>query len=347
MKADSLINNIKEFVDVDTVHMYIIERRQKAEANSKTKPSERFEYTPLQVNLSPLLMTYVKEMLSKAIDKKVKDGVEIREYEVIDDTIDKVYTYNNLDKLTGFNEFLRNKLNKEIKQLQSFKELEDIEKAWALCYGFYNAERKKWLYCIKKLAPRRVAIDVHTSTSIKEAVKNGINSYFDLETKTLMPYNGFSINLEANIDMIYLDEEVYVFQKKAFEDITSLTEEFETLATHIVTEIEEIELVDGLAFITAIVSNKPAYRNKLIKAKSIGNLDFLKNCKDVKKEFNRTGKKLNIKFNFNADGKIIALNEADAENIIKVLCEYFKEGIFGGKVFESPAGRVRQSTNGN
>ena len=37
----------------------------------------------------------------------------------------------------------------------------------------------------------------------------------------------------------------------------------------------------------------------------------------------------------------MAEDEEDAKNIIKVLSEYFKEGIFGGKVFESPAGRLK------
>lgn len=38
----------------------------------------------------------------------------------------------------------------------------------------------------------------------------------------------------------------------------------------------------------------------------------------------------------------MAVNEDDAENIIKVLCEFYKEGIFGGKIFESPAGRIKK-----
>lgn len=342
MKIDELLKELKEFTSGDTVHMYIIERKVKPESKSKDRPSLRFEYLPLQVNISPDLMPIVCSMLSKAIEKKVKEDVEIVDYEVIDDDLNKVHTYTDLGKITGFQEFLKNRLGQEIKPLKSFDELKEIEKAWALCYGFYNQKSKKWLYCIKKLSPRRIAVETQTATTVSEAIKNGIHSFFDMQTKTLKPFNGFSLNIEPSIDMVYLDEVIYIFQKRAFEDITSLTEEFENVAHDIISEIEEIKFIDGLQHLSGTITQKPAYRNKLIKAKAIGNIDFLKTCKNIKKEFERAGKKLEIKFSFDQTGKIIALNGEEAENIIRVLCEYYKEGIFGGKVFESPAGRIKK-----
>lgn len=344
MNAKKLLEELTVFINSDTVHMYIIERKIKENSKAKDRASEKFEYSPLQVNVSNDLMPVLTGMLKRAIEKKVKEDVSIKTYEVIDDTIDKIYYYNDLGKIAGFNDFLTNKLNKEISALKSFKELEEFEKAWALCYGFYDSKSKRWLYCIKKLSPRRLAIESDLSTGIAEAIKHGVTSLFDLETKTLKPLNGFALNIEPSIDMIYLEEVIYIFQKKAFEDITSLTEEFESVAHDLVAEIDELEFVDGLEHLSGVISNKPAFRNKLIKAKSIGNLDFLKNCKDIKKEFQRAGKKLEIKFKFDKEGKIIATNDAEAEDIIKVLSEYYKEGIFGGKIFESPAGRLK--TNG-
>jgi hypothetical protein len=247
-----------------------------------------------------------------------------------------------LDRIAGFKEFLNIRLEGEIKALKSFEELKDLEKAWALCYGFYSKSKKKWLYCIKKLAPSKMAVEIETSTSVAEAVKHGLISYFDLKTKTLKPFNGFSLNLEPNIDMIYFEEEIYILQKRAFEDITSLTEEFESLAHELITELDEIKFIDGIHHLTDTISKKPAFRNKLIKAKSIGNLDFLNTCGNIKKEFQRAGKKLKIKFSFDVDGNIISNSTEEAENIIKVLSEFYKEGIFGGKIFESPAGRIKK-----
>lgn len=342
MTPEILLKELKEFTSSETVHMYLIERKLKAGAKIKDRPSNKFEYVPLQITLSEELVPIIKGMLAKIIEKKVKEDVEIKNYEVIDDTENKLQTYTDLSKIAGFQEFLNSRLGGEIKQIKSFEEVDEIEKAWALCYGFYNKEKEKWLYCIKKLSPRNMAVEIETSTSVTEAIKHGFTSLFDLDTKTLKAFNGFSLNIEPSIDMIYFEESIYIFRKKGFEDITSLTEEFENIANDLVNEIEEIDFVDGLEHLSKLISDKPAFRNKLIKAKSIGNIDFLKTCKNIKTEFVRTGKKLNIKFNFDTKGNIIAKDESDAENIIKVLCEYFKEGVFGGKVFESPAGRLRK-----
>jgi len=342
MTPDLLLKELKIFTSSEIVHMYMVERKIKPGSKAKEKPSQKFEYIPMQIGLSPDLIPIIQGMLTKIIEKKIKDGIEIKEYEVIDDTENKIETYSDLGKIAGFQEFLNTRLNGEIKPLKSFEEISELEKAWALCYGFYNKERETRLYCIKKLAPRNMVVDVETSTSIPEAIKNGITSLFDLETKTLKPFNGFSLNIEPSIDMIYFEESIYIFRKKGFEDITSLTEEFEIMALGLVSEIEEINFMEGLEHLALVIKDKPAFRNKLIKAKTIGNLDFLKKCKNIKLEFQRAGKKLDIKFNFDKDGKIIAVDNVDAENILKVLCEYYKEGIFGGKVFESPAGRIKK-----
>ncbi|SHF94300.1 Kiwa anti-phage protein KwaB-like domain-containing protein [Flavisolibacter ginsengisoli] len=342
MTSKKLLNRLEEFTSVETVHLYVIERKTKLDHGTKARPSDKFEYAPLQIQLSPELMPVISSMLKKVIEKKIKEDVQIVEYEVIDDTIDKIYSYTDLGKISGFQEFLKNRLNKQISPLKTFEELADLEKAWALCYGFYNSKQKKWLYCIKKLQPSKMAVEIETSTSVNEAVKNGFTALFDTKTKSLKPFKGFSLNIEPSIDMIYVDEGIYIFQKKAFEDITSITEEFEVVAQEIVAEIEDIKFVDGLKHLSGVIAQKPAFRNKLIKAKAIGNLEFLKTCKDIKKEFKRAGNKLAIKFNFDGKGRVIALDEHAAEDIIKVLCEYYKEGIFGGKVFESPAGRLKK-----
>jgi len=345
MTATELLNEISEYTQSDVVHLYLVERKIKPNAKTKDKPSDKFEYIPLQINLSEALMPVVQGMLKEVIKKKVKENVEIRPYDVVDDTEDKLQTYSDLGKITGFQEFLNSRLGGEIKPLDSFEEVNQLEKAWALCYGFYNNEKKKWLYCIKKLAPRNMVVDIETSTSVKDAMINGFTSLFDTTTKTLKPFNGFSLNIEPSVDMIYLDAYIYIFRKKAFEDITSLTEEFEVLANDLVAEVEQINFIDGLQHLSTIINSKPAFRNKLIKAKNIGNIDFLRTCTDIKNEFQRAGKKLEIIFEFDLSGKIIASNEEEAERIIKVLSEYYKEGIFAGKIFESTAGRLKNNSS--
>ncbi|PKR80709.1 hypothetical protein CW751_08030 [Brumimicrobium salinarum] len=342
MEATDLLEELNEYTESETIHMYIIERKKKAGVKTKAKPSEKFEYVPLQVDLSEELAPSIQDMLKKVINKKVRDDIEIKEYQVIDDTEDKIQTYKDLGKITGFKEFLNSRLGGEIKALKSFEKLAELEKAWAICYGFYSSEKQDWLYCIKKLAPRNMAVDQSLSKNLKGAMKNSINSVFDTTTSTLKPMNGFSINIEPSIDMIYFDQNIYIFNKKGFEDITSLTEEFIELSKELVEEVNDINFVNGIEHISSVILSKPSFRNKLIKAKDIGNIDFLKTCKNFKLEFNRAGKKLKIKFSYDVDGKINAKDEEEAKNIIQVISEFYKEGIFGGKVFETAAGRLKK-----
>jgi hypothetical protein len=321
--------------------MYIIERKLKSSAKPKDKPSEKFEYVPLKVNMSSDLFPKVSEMLKRVIDFKVKENVQILEYTAIDDSEEKIQTYTDLGKITGFKSFLES-LSGEVKTIQSFSEVAELEKAWAICYGFEHPENDSWMYCIKKLLPRNLAIDNELNDNVLSAVKSGVNSFFDIKTKQLKPFEGFSINIEPRIDMIYLENTIYVFNKKGFEDVTSLTEEFIELGKSIVNEVDEIKFVSsGMEFISSVVEKKPSYRNKLIKAKEIGNLEFLKVC-NVKTEFNRAGRKISFKFSYDSEGKIIAKDEKEAEKIIEVLSEFYKEGVLGGKVFETAAGRMKK-----
>jgi hypothetical protein len=342
MDPKELLKELKQYTESNTVHMYIIERKKRAGTKTKDRASEKFEYIPLQINLSQELVPIIQGMLNKVIERKVKDDVVIQDYVVIDDTINKIQTYTDFGKIAGFQDFLNKRLNSEIRPIENLEELEDLEKAWALCYGFYDENKKDWLYCIKKLAPRNMTVGIETSQNISEAIKNGVSSLFDLKTKTLKPFNGFSLNIEPSIDMVYYKETIFIFKKKGFEDLTSLTEEFESLANDLVAEVESIGFIEGISHIAKVILEQPAFRNKLIKAEEIGNLEFLKTCKNIKTEFNRAGKKLSIKFRFDKEGKVIAQNAEEAKDIIKVLSEYFKEGIFGGKVFESPAGRLKK-----
>lgn len=342
MEPQELLKELKAYTASSTVHMYIIERKKRPGAKTKDRASEKFEYLPFQINLSSELVPVVKGMLNKVIERKVEDDVVIQEYAVIDDTTNKIQTYTDFGKIAGFQEFLNHRLNAEIKHVKDLEVLSDLEKAWALCYGLYDEVKKDWLYCIKKLAPRNMTVGIETSDSVMNAVKNGFSSLFDLKTQTLKPFNGFSLNIEPSIDMIYYSDTIFIFRKKGFEDLTSLTEEFESLANDLVAEVESINFIEGISHLSKVILEKPAFRNKLIKAEEIGNLEFLKTCKNIKTEFRRAGKKLNISFTFDKQGKILAENENQAQDIIKVLSEYFKEGIFGGKVFESPAGRLKQ-----
>lgn len=342
MNPNELLEQLQEFVSQDTVHMYIIERKLKPGMKQKDSPSVRFEYIPLQVNLSEELVPVVMEMLENVIEKKFRGDIELSTYQVIDDDLERIYTYSDLDKISGFKEFLDNKLGREIKPLKSLADLTEIEKSWAVCYGFYNNTDKKWLYCIKKLGPSKMTVELETSSSVTEAIKHGFTSLFDTKTKTLKPFNGFSLNIEPSIDMVYLDGQIYIFRKKAFEDITSLTEEFDIVAKEIIEEVNELKFIKGIEHMSDVIYKKPSFRNKLIKAKEIGNIDFLKTCKNVKKEFERTGEILDMTFSFDKKGMITANSPEDAENIIQVLCEFYKEGIFGRRIFESPAGRIKK-----
>jgi hypothetical protein len=341
MNAENLLAELKKYTSSQTVQMYIIERKLKYGAKSKDKPSEKFEYIPLKVNMSEDLYPKVSEMLSKVIDSKVKEDVQILEYSAIDDSEEKIQTYTDLGKIEGFKTFLEN-LGGEIKTIQSFKDVVELEKAWALCYGFEHPENNTWMYCIKKLRPSFLAIDKTLNETMGKAIKNTVNSYFDLDTKQLKPLKGFGINIEPSIDMIYFESTIYVFNKKGFEDVTSLTEEFIELGKKLVKEVDEIKFVSsGMKYISSLIEKKPSYRNKLIKAKEIGNLEFLKVC-NVKTEFNRAGRKISFKFSYDSEGKIIANNEKEAEKIIEVLSEFYKEGVLGGKVFETAAGRMKK-----
>lgn len=202
MEAKILLEELSEYTKCETIHLYIIERKIKPGAKRKDRASEKFEYIPHQVNMSQDLLPLVQSMLEKTIERKVNDDVEIKNYEVIDDTENKIQTYNDLGKITGFREFLNNKLGGTIKPIESLEQFNSIEKAWAICYGFYSDQKEGWLYCIKKLRGGKMAIGKENYENITQAVEGGVVSLFDLKTKSLKPFNGFSLNIEPSFILI-------------------------------------------------------------------------------------------------------------------------------------------------
>ena len=109
-------------------------------------------------------------------------------------------------------------------------------------------------------------------------------------------------------------------------------------ALDVATSISKHECFGDVKLLSEKIETKVAIHKKLMKLEKIGNLNFLTSKNLKKLETLGKKKKAPIKLK---DGKIQFETEEDIDNVIKLLCDYFKTGDYSGKPYGTYAGKLQ------
>lgn len=155
----------------------------------------------------------------------------------------------------------------------------------------------------------------------------------------MRPFDGSAISFDDKIDCLYLDEQFYVFKKKSFEAIVGLEDEFHEVAHQSLESMKSSDIVVGLEIIENEMIFMPSVRKTMTSIRQKGN------DKDLSKEevhsMNDVLKKFDgVEFTINAEGKIVLENTADARNFLKLLNDYYKQGMTTKKYYATDSGSL-------
>lgn len=335
-----IIEEVKE-VEVKDLQLYFITRVLKEGVKKRAKSTDKYAFKLYQVDINDEIREHLYELTIDQLEYLLKKNYELKDYDVISDDLDRIFTYQMTGKAMAFADVVYNKLpNKsQIPKVQNIESIVENEDLWAYSIGFEN--EGKWFYSFRKVIKSKVAIEEKDGN--KKTVKQSIiRTYFNTKNNKLELVHGETLNLDKQIDCVYFDDSFYIFKKTNFEQITGLTEEFKKEAENVVEELANSNMIEGIELIAAEVQNNPAIHKKLVRLQKIGNYDnitteSLLRMKEVAETYGETLKSNN--------GKILIEEKKDIETALRMLCDYYKEGKVSRKDYGTYAGKQLTSKN--
>lgn len=313
------------------ISLYLVTRHLKVGMAKDAKLTDKYDFKVIQAPIAPDIADFFKTTLSNQITSHAsKDDIEMKNYTVIDDDIDnKIYAYA-MNNAISFSKVI----NEDIKKdkpivLTSLSEVQD--NLWAYCIKVQQGF--DLTYSFRKISKGKV-----TTNEAQDTIQK-VFALFDKTGGELKAFDGSAINFDDKIDCIYIKDKFYVFHKKSFESIVGLEAEFTEAAQKTIKVIKDFDLVEGLDIIEEAILHKPSLRKTLAHIAEKGNHTTLD-----KKEVQSMNDVLEMfqgeKFTVNDAGKIVIEDIKQGRNFLKLLNDYYKQGMTTKKYYGTDSGNV-------
>ena len=333
MSAQAKIQGVLDIIKDESIsiNLYFVSRHVKKGIAKSARVVDKFDFKTNSVDISPELVTFFVDIAKKQLAKSLNtSGYELEAYSVIsDDLSNKLYTYA-LNNALSFSDVISNQLpNGNISSISSLKDIS--QNLWAYCLKI--EAQGNIAYIFRKLSAGKVATDEPRNR------KEKISSYFDSSDAELKVVIQETISFDDKLDCIYTNDEFLIFRKSGFENIVGLEQEFTDNANSVLTTLKSAELVQGIELVEEeIKKNRPLLKT----LSSIGrkgnhdNFDSseLEKMKVVYKKFEKKDLKCT------EDGKLLIEDKSDVSNFVKLLNDFYKQGMITGKYYGTNSGNV-------
>ena len=321
----------------ENLKMYFITRILKEGIKSNTRVLEKFDFKVYEIEITDEVRKYLYNLSLKQFTKiEENEELHFMDYDVIADETEHLFTYQMENKVGSFSDVVYNQLNKSPQKITDLNDILQDETLWAYSIEF-EIDSDKSFYTFRKISPGKVGIDKENDGN-KKSIGQQIRTYFDTNTNTLSLLKSDTVYLDKQIDCIFYEETFYVLKKYFFEQLVGLQEEYKKRAEEIATAMSKHECFGDIAQLKVKIETKSEIHKKLMKLEKLGNLSSLnpKKLKQLEKLGLKKKAPINIK-----DGKIQFENPEDIDNVIKLLCDFFKTGDYSGKPYGTYAGKIQ------
>ena len=333
----SILVDIIGQASAENLKMYFVTRILKEGMKANSRVLEKFDFKVYQIEITDEVRKYLYELSLKQFQKiQNNEDLHFFDYDVIADETEHLFTYQMENKVGSFSDVVYNQLNQSPQKITDLNDILQDETLWAYCVEF-EMDSDKSFYTFRKLSPGKVGVEKEKDGE-KKSLGNQIRTFFDTNTNTLSLLKSDTVYLDKQIDCIFYEETFYVLKKYYFEQLVGLQEEYKKRAEDVATSISKHECFGDVKLLTEKIETKVAIHKKLMKLEKIGNLNFL-TSKNLKK-LDTLGKKKKAPIKLK-DGKIQFETEEDIDNVIKLLCDYFKTGDYSGKPYGTYAGKLQ------
>lgn len=340
MSANQKLIEVLGVIDGNSVSvkLYIITRHIKDGVKKTARVIDKYSFQARTVDLSPDLNDFFIGIAKKQISRMVDgDDYELEEYAVIgDDLGDKIYTYA-LNNALSFSDVISNQmLSGDCTSISSLSEVKND--LWAYSIRFICGEEA--VYTFRKASRGKVVTD-EPRTMLER-----ISARFDTDDSELKAMMIETISFDDKVDCLYSNQEFLILRKAGFEQIVGLEEEFTAAAVGVIDTISNTGLVDGVALLEVAIKEK---RSLLKTLASIGkkgahtSFDSNEIMKMRDALLMIEGKELKL----SCEGKVVLEDAKDVDCFVKLLNDYYKQGVVSGKYYGTNSGQVIPSVSNN
>lgn len=333
MVANDKLSVIKTIIDDNSVsvNLFFITRELKEGVSKSAKVIDKYCFKAWSVDIAPELVQFFINVAKKQIDRVVEsEHYELEPYDVIsDDLSNKLYTYA-LNNALSFSDVVTNQIiSGTPTSIASLSQIKN--KLWAYSLKVTNSYGSALIF--RKLSKGKIATDENQS------IKDRISSVFDTETSELKASLQESISFDDKLDCVFVDNEFLVFRKSGFESIVGLEEEFNEAANDVLNIIKATDLIEGIEHVESQLKESRALLKTLSNIAKKGhhhNLDSneIDKMRDVLHRFE--GKELKS----TESGKLLLEDKNDVGYFVKLLNDYYKQGMVSGKFYGTNSGQL-------
>lgn len=226
MELKDILDIISTTTSKDT-KLYIVTRITKPGLTKRSRAKDKFLFKVYQMDCDDEMREGLYNATVSQIESTINKDFEMVDYDVLSDETEHLFTYPIQNKVLSFSDVVTNQLLKACDKVTSIANISSVtEELWAYCLEFYHAEEDKKIFTFRKILPSKVGID--------DKAKNFFKAIFNTKSQQLSLLKEETLNLDQQIDCIYVDETFYVIKKAYFEQIVGLQEEYKEKATEIV-----------------------------------------------------------------------------------------------------------------
>ncbi|MGN7786855.1 Kiwa anti-phage protein KwaB-like domain-containing protein [Niabella sp. 22666] len=336
MDKSQLVDVISQ-ASAENLKMYFVTRILKEGVKASFRVLEKFDFKVYQIEITDEVRNYLYELSLKQF-KKIQENEDLHffDYDVIADETEHLFTYQMENKVGSFSDVVYNQLDGSPQKITDLNDILQDETLWAYCVEF-EIDSERSFYTFRKIAPGKVGVEKEKDGE-KKSFGNQIRTFFDTNTNTLSLLKSETVYLDKLIDCIFYEETFYVLKKYYFEQLVGLQEEYKKRAEDVAMSMSNHDCFGDVKLLNEKIEAKVAIHKKLMKLEKLGNLSTL-TSRSIKK-LEKLGKQKKAPINLK-DGKIQFETEEDIDNVIKLLCDYFKTGDYSGKSYGTYAGKIQ------
>ena len=332
MNLEEILEIIRDSEIKDT-KLYFVTRAIKSGVARHSRMKDKYLFKVYQIDCNDEVRESLYNTSTEQIEKTISKKYDIVNYDVLTDETEHLFTYPIQNKVFSFSDVVTNQLLKVTEKVTSIANLSsDREELWAYCLEFFHIDTNQRIFTFRKILPSKVGID--------EKAKKWTTTFFNTKSQQLALLKEETVNLDEQIDCIYINETFYVIKKSYFEQIVGLQEEYKEKANDKADKMINSGNFIGGQKLKELIESKPSIHKKLIKVEKIGGYkelsdESLTSMYNICKKY---GDNLPIK-----DSKLSIETEEDVDSILKALGDYYKIGEISGRPYGTFAGKELQT----
>lgn len=328
------LTDLHELLELDDIslELFFVQRKSKTAQKKKT-----FSYTISKLDASKEINDFFKKSAITQVSRYLDAGTTPQNYAVIGDDMPRsLYIYKGASKL---------KLSD-----QTWKKMLDGT-AISSATSLGQIKKNIWFYCVKVTAS--IDSDVKSVILFKKITQSNVatdepqkllhklKASFDSSDPKLVPVQPQHITFEDKFDCALIENSFLIFSKPGFEKIVELEDEFTEQTKETLSVIEAQDVIQGMDILQAEIISKPSLMRTLVNItknenhSTIGAIEIAK-MKQMLLDYD--GQELKT----TSDGKILIENKDDAATLLKLLNDYYKQGLVTGKTYGSNSGSILQ-----